>query len=396
MRAGNWDEFVPRPAPLGRARREPGLRRHGPGHIGWKPCGFDPDPPQLGRAAARARRRPLRVGRLPRPRPAAGRARPEARLDRDGQRGEPAARLSRTGAARSASSGRRRSGCSASSRCCAGSATRRWATRGACRSTTARCRPRGSSRCSPSSSRAAAARARAIRAPAALEPRARAGLRRRRAVRGLELDRAADRGAPRRARLPEGRRRDLARRPDGDPRAARAPGPAGSAPSARARDRALLTSLERADRPHRGAARHALVALGVGQAARGAASSTRSPPRSTRRSLAGSRSARCRSAAAARRSATPATAPTGRRRASRRTRACFQVASGRLVPPGDRRRRVGPLPGHQQPRPVGRPVQPALPRPDRALGEGPHRAAAVLARGVEAAAELRIVCTPRP
>ena len=119
---GQLDRVRPRAAPLGRPRREPGLRRHVRAHR-LEAVRVRAHPPQLGRTAPGAGRRALRVGRLPRPRSAAGRARPEARLDRDGQRGEPAARLSRTGAARSASSGPRRSGCTASSRCCAGSAT---------------------------------------------------------------------------------------------------------------------------------------------------------------------------------------------------------------------------------------------------------------------------------
>ena len=93
MRARNWDRVPGRPAPLGRAGREPGLRRHVRPHR-LAAVRAHAGPAQLGRAAARPRRRALRVGRLPRPGPAPGRARPGPRLDRDRQRGEPPARLS--------------------------------------------------------------------------------------------------------------------------------------------------------------------------------------------------------------------------------------------------------------------------------------------------------------
>ena len=247
--------------------REPGLRRHVRQHR-LEAVRARADPPQLGRAAAGARRRPLRVGRLPRPRrccrssatrSAAGSRRPTprtCRADYPYRRAQdrlrvggavpaaphpggaaPAAR--RVGGGLPAPAGRPPLGAGRAHRPAAGGP------------------------------RAAEPPHRAGDPPAApLGPRAVAGLRRRGAVRGLELDRAADRGAARRARLPEGGRRDLARRPDRDPRAARATGrPPRPPPAARPRSRAADEPRAR-DRPHRGAARHALVALGVGQAAR--------------------------------------------------------------------------------------------------------------------------------
>ena len=266
MRARNWREFVG------------GLRRWGApgenqvyadrsGHIGWKPCGFAPI-------------RRNWDGLLPVP--GDGRyewdgfldadllpvgARPEARLDRDGQRREPAARLS----VPAAQDRLRVGGAVPAAPHPVGAAP-------AARRLTRRLpappgRPPLAAGCADDP---AAGPPRAPQPPhaprdpaaAALGPRAPGGLRRRRAVRDLELDRAADGGAAVGARLPEGRRRDLARRPDRDPRAARAPGPPPRPPSAaRPRPRAAVQPRAR-DRPHRGAARHALVALGVGQAAR--------------------------------------------------------------------------------------------------------------------------------
>ncbi len=183
------------------------------GHIGWKPCGFSPDPPQLGRAAPRAGRRALRVGRLPRRRRAAGRSATRSAAGSRPPTPRTCRAATRTGGARSASSGRRRSACAASSRCCAGSATARSPTRGGCRSTTAPCRPRGPSRCSRGLEPRSAGRARAIRLLRRWDRVLRAGLRRRRAVRDLELDRAADRRAEGRAGRREGGRGDLAGRP---------------------------------------------------------------------------------------------------------------------------------------------------------------------------------------
>ena len=290
MRAGSWPEFVS------------GLRRWGApgenqvyadraGHIGWKPCGFTPI-------------RHNWDGLLPVP--GDGRYEWDGFLDADRLPVErdPARGWVATANAENLPRGypyRRRKigssggalpvaahpgGAAPPARCDS------WPTRGASRSTTVRFRLRGSSRCSPTSSRAIAA------------PRARSGCcaagtvssrrtPRRRAVRGLERDRAPDRGAPRRAWLTEGRRCDLARRSDRDPRAARATPTSGSAPSAaRPRSRAADQPRE-GHRPHRGAARQALVALGVGRLH---VPSFEHPiaPLSTTRSLAGLRSVRYR------------------------------------------------------------------------------------------------------
>ena len=245
MRAGNWREFVS------------GLRRWGApgenqvyadraGHIGWKPCGFTPirhnwdgllPVPGDGRYEWDGF---LDPDRLPVERdPARG-------WFGDGERGEPAARVPVPARARSASSGRRPSGCSASRRCCAASAMRPWPTRGASRSTTVRFRLRGSSRCSPASSRATAA------------PRARSGCcaagtaTSRRTPAPPRCSRSGTRSSsrPRCCRAALGSQKavdaiwpgdptvilDLLERPD--QRLGRHP--------RRARDRALLTSLERA------------------------------------------------------------------------------------------------------------------------------------------------------
>jgi len=78
-----------RHAPLGLAEREPGLRRHAPPHRleARRPHARAPE---LGRPAARAGRRPLRVGRLPRSGPPARRLRSRQGLVRDGERAQPA------------------------------------------------------------------------------------------------------------------------------------------------------------------------------------------------------------------------------------------------------------------------------------------------------------------
>ena len=62
------------------------------GDIAWQPAGFIPRRRDWDGLMPRARRRPLRVGRLPRPGRAADAAQPRARLDPDRQRAERAAR----------------------------------------------------------------------------------------------------------------------------------------------------------------------------------------------------------------------------------------------------------------------------------------------------------------
>ena len=225
MRAGSWPEFVS------------GLRRWGApgenqvyadraGHIGWKPCGFTPirhnwdgllpvpgdgryewdgfldaDRLPVERDPARGWVATANAENLPRGYP--------YRRRKIGFEWAAPFRLRRIQAVLR----RQRDATVADSR--------------ASRSTTVRFRLRGSSRCSPTSSRATAA-PRARSGCCAAGTVARAGLRRRRAVRGLERDRAPDRGAPRRAWLTEGRRCDLARRSDRDPRPARATPTGGS------------------------------------------------------------------------------------------------------------------------------------------------------------------------
>ena len=394
MRAGNWREFVG------------GLRRWGApgenqvyadraGHIGWKPCGFTPI-------------RHNWDGLLPVP--GDGRYEWDGFLDadrlpveRDPERGwiatANAENLPRGYPYRSPQDRVRVGGAVPLAAHPGGAAPPARCDRG--RLAAPPGRPPLASGCAD---RPAARRPRAARPPhrardpaaAPLGPRARAGLQRRRAVRGLERDRAADRGAPRRAWLTEGRRRDLARRSDRDPRAARATRPAARAPSAaRPRSRAADQPRE-GHRPHRGAARQALVALGVGRAARRAASSIRSRPLSTTRSLAGLRSVRYRWGAAVRPSATPATSTAGPPEGVEATRAFFQVASGASF------RQVIDVGAWDRSRVINNPGQSGDP-------SSPHyrdlierwatgRTVPLLysrAR-VEAAAEQRIVCTPRP
>ena len=195
MRASNWPEFRRGAAPLGRARREPGLcgqcratsagsravsRRSAATGTGCCPC------PATAATNGTASSTPTRC-RSSAIRSAAGWRRPtQMNLPRGYPYQSPQARLRVGGALPVAAhpGGTARA-----------SAMRPWPTRGVSRSTTVRFRLRGSSRCSPTSSRATAA------------PRARSGCcaagtvelgctPRRRVVRGLDRDRAPDRGAP--------------------------------------------------------------------------------------------------------------------------------------------------------------------------------------------------------
>ncbi len=162
------------------------------GTIGWKPAGRVPIRAGLGRAAAGARRRPLRVDRLPRRRRAAGRVEPGAWLGGDRQPDEPAAGIP---AARSRYEWapplplRAHRGGALGARASGASRTRR-----ACRPTTCRCRRGGWSkrlRRPRRSQRRRAPRARLLRD---WDGRLDAGERRRRAVRGLAAPAPAGRG----------------------------------------------------------------------------------------------------------------------------------------------------------------------------------------------------------